>query len=333
MASLFAMGKYLPGQKSEKNELVDDYFKDYKAHKESYPHKPESRRTVKQELDWLASLQPIEGASVQRFVDHRVFQGLTLETIDGHARDDVASSKVELSAGWKKLLLSSSASGDAQLEVSIVTVNWCAQFIRSVLLQSLKNDIEDASNDESNQLAGITIYGNAFGKEAQTKGDGNQRSSTSAVMDGSIVPTHLTGIHVAQDKVDIIRAIRIADAAKDPDSKWLSIYVGDSSTDLAALISGQIDVGIYMRPVTDDQSTSLPPETDLSRTLERIGIRKERSVADFGMDWRVLRDEDGFAREVLWARDLGEIEEHVIAKLRTGKEILRREQSSQVVYN
>lgn len=319
MASLFVMGKYPPGQTSENNVLVDEYFRDYKAHKESYPHQLESRTTVKQELDWLASLQPIEKASVQRFVDHRIFQGLTLESIDKHACDVVAFSKVELSPGWKKLLLSSAVNGDTQPEISVVTVNWCAQFIRSALLHSLQMDSEQVSDTESDQLAELPIYGNAYGEVKSSEG-GNEKSSTSAVMDGRIVPTHLKGIHVAQDKVDVIRTIRLADTEKGPETIWLSIYIGDSSTDLAALISDQIDIGIYIRPASDDQDTSPPPGTELSRTLERIGIRNDRHVSEFSIDWKVSRDEDGFAREVLWARNLGEIQEHVMVKLKTNTE-------------
>lgn len=303
-----------------KNQFVDAYFVEYEAHKEAHLPTPENRSLIKQELDWLASLQQVEAASVKRFVDARVFQGLTVEDIRLQAHEDLGSSKVELCPGWDDLLFGTEEVHKCQVDVAIVTVNWCAQFIRFILLDALiRRPKTENRTGYLHRIEDLPIYGNAFGESGLRRAS-TGKSDEETTFDGSIIPTHsqLGGIHVAQDKVNVIRSVLEESNQAQPGTRPISVYVGDSTTDLAALLSREIDIGIYIRP--DDaqrspSSASTPPETALSRVLGRIGIQKDRHVGEFEPSWRTSRDEDGFSKQVWWARNLGEVQAHVMSKL------------------
>ncbi|KIW03383.1 hypothetical protein, variant [Verruconis gallopava] len=275
------------------HEIVDTYLAELKAHASSYEPSAEQRKTTESELKYLTSLKSVERASTDRVIRSGVFCNVTAEDLDFGAKEAIENGIIEMRSGWEKLcsLISLfSNEGQNTLEVSIVTVNWSASFIRSCLLHAAEKQRLDVTT-----IKHLHIYGNEV---------------VGAPDDGfSTMPRNLSAanaIHTTADKCDAMKDPLAAGHSKalGVGQEYFSVYVGDTLPDFCPLL--QVDFGICIRdnPMGSGQN-------ELAQTLERVGVmamplsRANRS--------RLL--EKSPSKIVYWSNDLAEVASFVENKL------------------
>lgn len=111
-------------------KVVQNYLDDSNAHKETYTPVEEDRTSASQELQFLASMRPIEEASLARVEASGVFNGVDEQTQFDMGVRAVESGSVTLRAGFAALV---QLAHDKGWHTSIVSVNWSRAFIEGVL--------------------------------------------------------------------------------------------------------------------------------------------------------------------------------------------------------
>jgi len=126
------------------------------------------------------------------------------------------------------------------ITTAIVSVNWSRDLIRSALSQELFEGHPLLSSDT--QLLCCNTFEFASRPASPT------RDNTSSTTTGSIIG----GVHTSHDKRQCFRLIRNVVQGAHPN---LTVYIGDSITDVLALL--EADVGVLMCP-TEKNSVLLP---------------------------------------------------------------------------
>ncbi|KAF8252761.1 hypothetical protein K440DRAFT_631721 [Wilcoxina mikolae CBS 423.85] len=197
------------------SHFVDAYISDYNQHALSHPKS--SRLTLADEASYLASLLPVERASIQRIEAAAVFKGLHTTNI---AQD--AASTVPLRPGFWDLCRPILDSGGA---VDILSVNWSRAWIQS----SLRNAVSPEERERFDTDVGIYCNDLVCDPDGITTGD----ISREPVLGGE------DGIWTAVHKVKMMEHL----VAKRGGEGQV-MYVGDSSTDLMCLLKA--DVGVVI---------------------------------------------------------------------------------------
>jgi len=198
------------------SHFVDAYLADYNHHALSHPKT--SRLTLADEAAYLASLVPVERASILRIEAAGVFKGLHITDIA-----KAAASTVPLRPGFWDLCRPILDSGGA---VDILSVNWSRAWIRS----SLRNSV--ALEERERFDLGVGIYSN----DLVCDPDG---IITTGEISREIVLGGDDGIWTAAHKEKMMEHL----IAKRGGEGHV-MYVGDSSTDLMCLLKA--DVGVVI---------------------------------------------------------------------------------------
>lgn len=191
---------------------------DYTAHTVGRPSS--NRTTVGQELDFLASLLPVERASIERIEAGGVFAGILEAELA-----EAAATRVELRSGWFRDVVRPALKSGAK--VSILSVNWSAGWIREALKAGAVREGGDAQNLDkleilSNDLV-VDDEGITTGKLTRWFEERNE------------------GIWTAKEKKLVLDQLV---GCEEGSPGRVTVYVGDSSTDLEAALAA--DVGIYI---------------------------------------------------------------------------------------
>lgn len=299
--------------------FVDAYVDDYTAQQANYKPSISSRKTLREERAWLASLKPIETRSVRRVEASLLFKGITLSDVHATAVKAIESKSIQLRPGWLNLLrhlrgapvFSTSASSTSETQnqtrsrVSILSVNWSKQFIRSVLRTALSRaptktpslrfppsdlSLTASSASSSAPVAPSTsaflpdpldsyvltmeIVANEISALLSPSGsDGRLSKSDDDV-----------GIRVAGDKLarlpercrKRLDALTVSSSSKMTgivdvegevdESAPAVVYVGDSTTDLECLLAADVGICVRDEPMGSSQR-------ELAETLERVGVK------------------------------------------------------------
>jgi hypothetical protein len=241
------------------SDFVNGWMNDYTAHVNHYEPITSARTTLDQERQWLASLAPIESKSVRRVESSGIFKHVKASHVDHIAASSIKSGDLQLRGHWDSLfhsLLCSSSN-----KISILSVNWSARFIRRSLL-SASSDLTSPENKAlSPYIQTMDIDANEISNLEHMDGS-----------DGRLSKDSSTGIRTSGDKLLRLppRCQQILDKSvsmREPagHEEAIVVYIGDSATDLEALLAA--DVGICIR---DDPMGS--SQQELSDTLQRIGV-------------------------------------------------------------
>jgi thiamine phosphate phosphatase / amino-HMP aminohydrolase len=248
------------------SHFSEAYGSDYQMH--AARHKAEGNNGISLEhfFAWQESLVGAERASVERVERAGIFANVTERDVDDAARRAVESRTVVLRPGLSSLLDKAHVRGS---RITIVSVNWSGRFIHSCLRTAqelqhspLHQDIHIRANDiESGSSSRLS---RTFEKEDR-------------------------GIWTAGDKARVMDEELKAGA-----EPRLSVYIGDTSTDLPCLLLA--DVGICLR--------------DSELGSEQRSLQEILTELDIPCNWiekyNISRD-DGPGRRLWWARDFHEI--------------------------
>ncbi|KAI5857752.1 HAD-like domain-containing protein [Tricharina praecox] len=185
--------------------FAESWLDDYNRHVQSYPH---LRRTLDDEYQFLASLAPVERASIRRIEKAGVFTGLRINDL-AHAAEETVTVRPGLWQACRPVL-------DAGGRVSVLSVNWSKEWIRSAERVKFELEVEVVSNslcEDGTTTTGEITREPALGEDH--------------------------GIWTAQNKTVMMKRL-----VEGGGSEGLVVYVGDSSTDLMCLL--QADVGVVI---------------------------------------------------------------------------------------
>ncbi|KAI4851124.1 hypothetical protein E4T44_02330 [Aureobasidium sp. EXF-8845] len=241
------------------SHFVNGWMTDYTEHASRYEPTTSARTTLDQERQWLASLASIENKSVHRVESSGIFKHVKPSHVDHTAASSIKSGDLQLRSHWDSLiytLLPSSSN-----KISILSVNWSARFIRQSLLSASLNLTFPENEILSSYVQTMEIDANEISNLEHADGS-----------DGKLSKVSSTGIRTSADKL-LRLPTRCQQKLDEPVSTKcpaeqadkIVIYIGDSATDLEALLAA--DVGICIR---DDPMGS--SQQELSDTLQRIGV-------------------------------------------------------------
>ncbi|KAI9797023.1 MAG: hypothetical protein M1833_005856 [Piccolia ochrophora] len=239
--------------------IAQAYLEDLARHNASYRPTAPDRTTLEQELAYLNGLRPVERRSIHRIEAARLFRDVTPAVIRSAAQEAIKGSKsaVRLRNGWADLFQRARCSGG---DVGVVSVNWSKRYIRELLLADLELSAagEGSEHDVRSQVQNMVVCANEI--EPPT----GQLSRCFAGEDGD---DEGSGIWTAEDKLRAFNGLRQSRC------RGLTVYVGDSGTDLQCLLAA--DVGILVRDVPMNSS-----QRGFADTLSRLDI-EVRAVEEY----------------------------------------------------
>ncbi|KAI8935753.1 hypothetical protein NX059_007273 [Plenodomus lindquistii] len=228
--------------------------------------------TLPGEKALLQTLRPVEQKSLTRVSSSGIFTGLTYTALLSGARKARQEGGVELRKGFEAFyeVVMMQRDGDRGGEkITILSVNWSALFIHACLPSSPPFSMKDIL---ANELEGLS------------------KESPDSQSTGRIVQRVVS----SGDKVRELERLRREDEEEGSGKGGMIVYVGDSWTDIEALIAA--DLGICIR---DEEMGRA--QRELADALERLGIECVRLGEGGGkMDGR-----DNV--NMVWARDWDEI--------------------------
>lgn len=163
---------------SKWNRVVADYMSDYQAYKDSFKPAENARRSVAEELRFLAGLKDVEAASLARVEDSGVFSTLERGDLFQLGVDAVRTGKVAIRNGFEETVALAANNG---WNISIISVNWSRAFIQGVLhphshIRVVSNDISPDGKIEGPRFLGTPLTTapdktKALGHLADNEGD------------------------------------------------------------------------------------------------------------------------------------------------------------------
>ncbi|KAG5975192.1 hypothetical protein E4U58_001821 [Claviceps cyperi] len=181
-------------------DAVQAYMQDNHAFKANYTPTRDQRTTPAQEDVYLASLRPIEEASLTRISHSGLFRGLEDTDLYEMGVEVISEDIVAIRSGWGAVL------GEAvrrDISVTILSVNWSTSFIRGVL-SCMKG---------GPSVEGVKVIANDLSEEGEIIGPGGDTECR---------------LMTSQDKLEALRReIPVGEKV---------VYVGDSVTDLGCLM-------------------------------------------------------------------------------------------------
>jgi len=213
------------------------YMEDFDVHTSQFG----PRTTLEEELAYLASLKPVEQASVKRVERSALFRGVT----DSEIRYQARFARMRNPDALRTLV---GKAMDRGTKVGVVSVTWSAVFVRAALGVVLDADV----------VRQIEVYANDVVMGPDGAGT------------GGLTKDQGEGLATGADKLRVLRRITGRKAGHptvepEGEGEGLVVYVGDSTTDLPPLL--EADVGV----VVDDNK-------NLAETCERLGIPVEQGL-------------------------------------------------------
>ena len=213
------------------------------------------------------------------------------------AREAVKRGDVRFRRGWgdvvgRVMMEGVEGEGEGAGEVGIVSVNWSREWVRGCVVAAAAAAVETEDGTESkkkgwnvqslrviaNEIEGLDHF------EGSTGGLGRYFGSEDE-----------GGIWTSGDKLRVVKTL-LSEQRPRRQGGGLSVYVGDSVTDLEALL--EVDVGICMR---DEEMGS--GQRELKEYLERVAVGCWW-VGEWEWEGRPEKD-----MGLWWARDFQEIYE------------------------
>lgn len=221
-------------------EYGKKYIEDLESHlKEWKEAHAEFESSMDGYLAYLESLDKVELASQKRIQEGGLFRGCDIQKLEDRARRHV-----ELRQGWKEFSEQWLQNKSNPLEYHIISVGWSARFIAAAL-QTSSPPASICANEVEVDPASGTGTGRLTKSHDAAAGNG--------------------GIRIAQHKIrEVNRILESKHSNLSP--KPLTIFVGDSTTDLAALLA--VDLGLV-----------IGGKSSLARTIEHT-ILGDSSLAD-----------------------------------------------------
>jgi thiamine phosphate phosphatase / amino-HMP aminohydrolase len=112
------------------DQVVKEYMSDCRDYKDGYAIPELERRTVDEEIGYLAGSGDVEMASLERIARSGVFAGLDEDDLRGMGREAGEAGRVALREGFADVL---SLAGERGWLVGVISVNWSRAFIAGVL--------------------------------------------------------------------------------------------------------------------------------------------------------------------------------------------------------
>ncbi|VUC33825.1 unnamed protein product [Clonostachys rosea] len=235
------------------DDVVRKYVEDYRRYQELYPTDEADRRTLSDEIKFLAGAEEVEASSLLRVEQSGVFAGLTSSDLFRMGSEAVSSGRIVLRRGFKELL---SAAEEKGWDVGVISVNWSCAFIQGVLddpgFHVLANEISQGGMIKGPDCLGRPLT-NCSGKLHVYRGEFKARNV--AEVSGDSTPT---------------------------------VYFGDSTTDLECLANGTAGVSITSN---DSNSTLVQTLRRLGFSVPHAskggrGDNKERATICWARDFQ-----------------------------------------------
>ncbi|KAI5237163.1 hypothetical protein E4T43_08157 [Aureobasidium subglaciale] len=269
------------------SDFVTGYMNDYTEHATQYYPQSTARTTIDQERQWLASLVPVEDKSVRRVESSGIFKGVKAGHVDHIATSSVRNADLRLRNHWDSLFRTVLSNPSNQ--ISILSVNWSARFIRQSLLSASSQITLGHRDTLSAYIENIQINSNEISNLDLPEGS-----------DGKLSKDSSTGIRTSADKLANMptscrQFLNTSSPERKPEDgdEEVVVYIGDSATDLEALLAA--DVGICIR---DDPIGS--SQRELADTLTRIGVE----IKDIGEG---VHKRTRGEHVVYWTQDYGDV--------------------------
>lgn len=197
------------------DQVVKDYIEDCRRYKKDYAIPEPERRTVDEEIGYLAGSGDVEIASLERIARSGVFAGLDEEDLRKMGREVRESGQVGMREGFADLV---NLAGEKEWLIGVISVNWSRAFIAGVLNQFDSLTPSIVAND-------ISPNGTVVG------------------------PSSLQG-HPLTNCAGKLTALH-GDESLRQETEGSTVYFGDSTTDLQCLLHGR---GIAMA-ASDEESS------------------------------------------------------------------------------
>jgi phosphoserine phosphatase len=219
----------------------------------------EKRNTIPAQLDFLQSLDEVEMKSQKRIEEGELFVGF-----DPIAMKERAATQVKLRPGFREMMAKEEIK---KLEMHIISVHWSAQFISAALQGSAASRSICANEIEIDPSTG--------------KGTGRLTKSKDA---GESEGRY--GIRIAQHKVKEMKRILATRNRGD----IMTIYAGDSNTDLAALLEANVGLILGNNKGFRETLTRLGFDSQLSKTVDEWKEKRRRSTQPSKPDLIIVED-------------------------------------------
>lgn len=117
--------------RTEWARVVEGYVADYRRYSLSHPVPADERRSVDDEISFLAGSKLVEEESLDRVAAARIFRGLSAEQLRRAGEEAVRGGQVKIREGFGELM---ARAGEKGWDVAVVSVNWSRAFIEGALL-------------------------------------------------------------------------------------------------------------------------------------------------------------------------------------------------------
>jgi len=275
--------------------IVNDYISDHEAHVKGYVPRAEDRKWLSQEFAFLESLRPVEAASAERVEQSGLFKGLSDEDLREWGRVcvsigngkglvgtlDYERAHVGLRRGFQPFVSKAVQKG---WDLAVISVNWSEAFVEGAILGAMRigKTPSDKGYDEYDEMS----YRMAKQVNSIQSPEGTVVGPKD--INGTRAPVMMT----SRDKLEAMyRLVAMEKQRKQRDGSWtreakhITIYVGDSTTDLQCL--NEAHAGIIM---ADDENNKVV------KAYERMGMKVQHASK-----WK----KGGFDK--IWARNYTEI--------------------------
>ena len=201
-----------------------------------------TRTDWERQLEFLGAIDTVEVASVSRVEQGGLFRGMPKSALLERA------TKVQFRAGWDAFAHWLHAETEARtVSADVISVGWSAEFIRHAIA-SRENGKDTIRN----------VYANEVQFDESNEGTGTLTKS--APLNALDTPSNgKGGIRTALHKLHILRSLTDSNAERSKE-KAVSVYVGDSTTDLPCLLAAHY--GLIMK------NSDAWPDSSLNKTIE-----------------------------------------------------------------
>ena len=240
--------------------FLDPYLRDYTEHIKNYQPSQEKRVTLQQEYDYLDSLGSVEKRSIERIESSGWLKGLKWTPEENSAFDTAVSH-----IGHNETLVWRTSFADlvktiwqSHGMVDILSVNWSGNFIRALLRHEFGGAID---------IDRIGLYSNEIdpsgtGRFSRVKWKSQDHFVNHWLRDSDHEDEDSRGIWTAQDKALVMRAVTATSKANN----MITIYVGDSKTDLRSIM--EADIGVCI----EDNIDPTAEQVSLKEVFDRLAI-------------------------------------------------------------
>jgi len=188
--------------------ILEEYASDLGRHVTVYQPQEPVRIAPKQEIAFLRSLRHIELRSLARVQASGLFAGISTTELEQAGRKAVQGGEVRIRKGFSDFVRE--AARDGRRDISVVSVNWSASFVRGVL-----------------STVGVEL--DVLANEVLGPEDG--RILGPARREGKVMVT-------SEDKLDVVKTLLERERREGNESAGV-VYFGDSATDLECLLEGK----------------------------------------------------------------------------------------------